>query len=144
MKFILYIALLSITTCDFAQSDSVSTDVVVTIRNEYNKVVDKADLLFDNKDYESSLRLYERAHGLDPADKEVIAKIAKVKELLDPNCYGKNAYEKVICKADAFYSNKEYDQAIQFYNRASMLNPSESYPAQMVEEINRIIKESNI
>ena len=141
MRFLFYITLFSLPLCGFSQTDSVTMDVVVTIRNEYNKVVDKADQLFDVKDYAASLKLYERAHSLDPADKEVIAKIIKVKELLDPNCYGKNAYEKVICKADALYASKDYRDAIQFYNRASMLNPSESYPAEMIENINRILKD---
>ena len=96
----------------------------------------------DNKDYEAALNLYTRALNLKPSDEAVKIRIEEINRLMDPICYGKNAYEKVICKADSLYANKDYPGAIQYYQRAAMLNPGEPYPAEMIEKINLVLEDT--
>ena len=144
MKFWAIISLVFVLTNTLAQQDTPDATVNETIQKEYQKVLDQAEGLFDAKEYENALNLYNRALNLKPTDEAVKVKIEEIKRLMDPICYGNTAYEKVICKADGYYASEKYSSAIQFYQRAAMLNPGEAYPAKMIEKCNDILLAKNL
>jgi tetratricopeptide (TPR) repeat protein len=143
MKFWTIISLVFVLTNTLAQQDASDATVNETIQKEYQKVLDKAENFFEAKEYENALNLYKRALTLKPTDEAVKIKIEEIKRLMDPICYGNTAYEKVICKADGYFASENYSGAIQFYQRAAMLNPGEAYPAKMIEKINGLLKADN-
>lgn len=48
-------------------------------------------------------------------------------------------YKNYLSLADEALSNKEYDKALKYYNNASALKPTESYPHKRINEVNAII-----
>jgi hypothetical protein len=50
--------------------------------NAYQKIVDKANELFEKKDYVNALKLYDRAHSLKPSDSFNVQRINEIENLL--------------------------------------------------------------
>ena len=48
----------------------------------------------------------------------------------------KKQYEEEIVKADQFFKEEKWDEAIESYTKAEQIKPDESYPKQMIEDIN--------
>jgi tetratricopeptide (TPR) repeat protein len=48
----------------------------------YSKIVDKANELFEKKDYVNALKLYDRAHSLKPSDPFNVQRINEIEEIL--------------------------------------------------------------
>lgn len=51
----------------------------------------------------------------------------------------REAYERLITKADQAYNQASYDEAIELYNKAIDLDPYDTYPDDQIEMIGRII-----
>jgi hypothetical protein len=53
-------------------------------------------------------------------------------------------FDKAIADADKFYASKIYDNAIDSYRAASILNPDEEYPKEMARRILKLLSERSI
>ncbi|PKP12111.1 MAG: hypothetical protein CVU09_01040 [Bacteroidetes bacterium HGW-Bacteroidetes-4] len=57
----------------------------------------------------------------------------------------REAFKKLIAQADDFFNNKDYDQAIEFYDKAIDLDPFDPYPDDQIFMIGKIIqKDQNV
>jgi len=107
----------------------------------FNNLVQQADTYYNNKDYEQSLKLFREANAQRPDNVYVRSKLAEVdksyrieaKELFEQN------YQKIIANADNAYQNKEYQQALQEYQKASELKIDALYPKARINELNGIL-----
>ncbi len=52
----------------------------------------------------------------------------------------REAFKKLITQADDFFNNKDYDQAIEFYDKAIDLDPFDPYPDDQIFMIGKIIQ----
>ena len=111
----------------------------------YNTAVSKADIYFEQKDYDMAKLQYNRALELKPNEQFVLDKLALVNEQMLKNKQLIQAeYDKLIVEADKSYASKTYDDAISSYRAAALLNPDEEYPKEMAGRILKLLTERSI
>ena len=128
-------ALLKISDCENAKSKK----FIVTKDNYYN-FIKKADSLYTQNDFESSIVAYQNASRLIPDEQYPKTKIAELK--LKTN--SENTYEKNIEKADLAYKNNDTELAIKHYKKALELKADATYPKQKIAEIEEKIKNDEV
>jgi epidermal growth factor receptor substrate 15 len=110
-------------------------------QDKFNKLVKEADQYFTDKDYMSARGKYESA--LDIYSTNVYAK-KQVEECirlerLRSGEEEERGYRKIIEKADSEFTEKLYESALEYYNRALTMRPADPYPKQKIDEINAIL-----
>lgn len=138
MKWFSFIILVGQINLLWAQSNSQlqdSLDAIIEVDIQYQKVVTTADNLFEAKNYVKALTLYERAISIKPNDSAIPAKIILTQDKL--TCANCNTYEKVIFKADKYYEKEAFNEALKLYKRSQVINPSDAYPQEMIDKINK-------
>lgn len=108
---------------------------------EVLKLIAKADAQFAKEDWKSAREIYESALKLEPtnnyASSQVNICIQKIKDITDSEII--KEYNKIIAKADGNFDSKNYEKAIDYYNRALSLRANDPYPKQRLEEIDNIL-----
>lgn len=109
---------------------------------EFNKFKSEGDLAFENKKWLDAKNAYEKALNIKN-DKPTKKKYDEaIKNSKSEDVFG-GQYKKVIAKADENFANKNYDKAIEYYNRAISLNKSvnlnDEYPIEKLKEIDLIL-----
>ena len=110
---------------------------------KYNNLIKNADSQFSNTNYEQAKTIYSQASALKPDEsypKEQITlidqklnEIAAEKERL---ANLKKEYDAEIIKADQLYKEEKWEEAKESYTKAKSLKEDESYPDQMIYDIN--------
>ncbi len=101
----------------------------------FNKLVQEGDLHFSQKYYDASKTSYERALSIKPADKYVTGQLTKIAEMQQLQIKNKE-YRNLIADADMAFQGKLYDDALELYRKALVVNPNATYPKDKVAEIN--------
>ncbi len=111
----------------------------------FDNLMSGGDAFLKEKDYSQALASYTQAGGLFPEASEPREKLALVNAKID-SIYraNKGKYDKVIGDGDRYFSNYEYDKAIDAYNEAMTILPMENYPREMVLRIRKVITENAI
>lgn len=111
----------------------------------YDNLISDGDQLFVNKDFPKAKETYQRASGVFPDKTYPKDRIALINNKMD-SIYKANKvkYDKVIADADRFYTNFEFDKAIDAYTEAANLLPMENYPKEMIVKIRKVISENAI
>lgn len=123
------------------------------VEEEYNSLIasGEEDLASDN--LESALSNYKAASDLKPSDSYAKSKIEEISQLLaeqkaaeaeeqrqeEIEAQQQMDYLAAITEADKFYDEENWNSALQQYEAASKIKPSESYPQQQIELINSIL-----
>jgi tetratricopeptide (TPR) repeat protein len=81
-----------------------------------NIISKQGDEFFNNKEYKKAITKYEEALALAPDNKELIEKIKKSKELKQKKEI-KEKMENLKNKADTFFENGNYKEALKLYNQ---------------------------
>ncbi len=111
----------------------------------YYEAIEQADRLFAEKDYNSSIRFYENASALKPAEKYPKEKILSIRGILQERARNQmEAYNKLIMNADRLYQDKIFDQAIDAYNESALAKPDEVYPIDMIAKIRKYLEDHAI
>ena len=103
---------------------------------EYNSEITTADSLFTNQNYTKAKTHYLKAFELKKNETYPTEQITKIDDLK-----GKKVdfdYTNKIEAADAFFDNKEYNNAKRAYVDASTLKPGEAYPKAKINEIEKL------
>lgn len=108
------------------------------IKNEFDTEIKIADSLYKLNEYDEAWLQYNQALKIIPDETYPAKKINEIKKLTTLD----NAYNKAISKADQFFSDKKYENAIKCYMKAYDLKPTETYPTQQINESNRLIVEA--
>jgi tetratricopeptide (TPR) repeat protein len=108
------------------------------IEDEYQSLIQKADNLFETQKWKEARPIYQQAYNVknDSYPQEQIAKIdAKL------GGFNKEQYDKMIAKADEYFSKANYEKAIGLYERAIKFQPTwdNSYPNAQITKINGIL-----
>jgi len=108
---------------------------------DYQKLITDADAQFKSAKYDESRGLYVNAGTLKPAEKLPKDRIAEIDGLLAGIQQKELNYTNSIKEADAFFTDKNYTEAIVSYTKALNIKPAETYPKSQVEKINTLIAE---
>ncbi|RLD24354.1 MAG: hypothetical protein DRI54_06220 [Bacteroidetes bacterium] len=109
---------------------------------EYNKNLAEADVLFEKENFNDALRLYKAAAKIKPDEKypsDRINEINKIKKLDEEKLAEENYYREIEL-ADNFYTNEEYQSALEAYTRALYFK-TEQYPKDRIDEIELMLAE---
>jgi tetratricopeptide (TPR) repeat protein len=106
----------------------------------YAKSVAEADKFFSSGDYANARKEYENALSIKPAEAYPSAQIKKIGEMLESARIQQEDYNQVIAQADKHFAGKEYELAKAQYQKALSMRPSESYPADRIKEIDKLLE----
>lgn len=105
---------------------------------EYNELIQKADNLFEKKEWKKAREFYVKAYAINN-DSFADAQIKKIDEL--DNAYNKKQYDKMISKANEYFTDKNLTKAKGLYERAIKFLPNydNTYPIGQVQIIKDIL-----
>ncbi|MCK5776038.1 MAG: hypothetical protein KAH25_07680, partial [Bacteroidales bacterium] len=103
--------------------------------SKYKALIAEADLMFTNKDYESSKRKYQGALGLK-VEEYPQQRIKEIDGILAQIAADQQAYDQLITEADALFGKKDWTSALDKYKGALALKPKEVYPQEQIQIIN--------
>ncbi|VAW23492.1 hypothetical protein MNBD_BACTEROID01-2562, partial [hydrothermal vent metagenome] len=117
------------------------------ILGQYNKIVAGADTDFKNKQYQDARKKYSNALVIIPKDAYAVSRIAEIDNIIESMAAAERERKRIqqdymlaISQADEAFGLEQYTKANNFYTLALTLKPSETYPAEKVEEIKQILE----
>ena len=111
----------------------------------YAEKLSNAGKLFEAKDYQAALSAYEDASKMKPVDSYPKDKMKVIRDLLDEIAAQEiidKKYAEAIAFAEKHYQEKDYENARYEYQNANSVKPSEPYPLQRIEEIDKLLVEN--
>ena len=114
--------------------------------NKYNANLTIANKFLNKREYDKARMYYNMASYLKPNQAFPKNKIVEINAILDKieQAETDKEYKDYLTKADAAYNKKEYDKAKSFYQEASNIKPSETYPKNRINTINTYLEEKKI
>lgn len=127
------------------------------LENNYGKLLLQGDHLFNDKEYQKALSVYEEALNLKPQETYPKDRIAKTRAAIEEQKRQlaaeqerqkeeakrrqalQNDYRRLIAEGDAAFSTENYALAKIRYTQADSLNLGEEYPKKQLVEITNII-----
>ncbi|MBI3133694.1 MAG: tetratricopeptide repeat protein [Bacteroidetes bacterium] len=106
----------------------------------YKAKIAEADAAYNAKSWDTARNLYREALTIKVNDTYANGRIADIEKQMqaETNAEVEQNYQKIITKADGLKTEERYDEAIIYYNNALKLKPSDPYPKQQIEAINKI------
>ena len=123
--------------------DARNVESEAELNDLYNQFIQKADALFDTKQYNVSRAWYYQAlniKGNEPYPQQRIAEINKLVGSLLLSQRDRD-YQKFIDLADSTFRNNDLAVARGWYNRALGIKSNEPYPKNQIAEIQKKIAE---
>ncbi len=119
-------------------------------REYFNAIIAQADGEFAAKKYQEAIKKYNEALGVIPNEaypknkiKEINDVLAKLEDKKQNSLLAQKAldekYNKLITSGDAAFSTKDYGTAKTKFRGALSIKPTESYPKNKIDEINKIL-----
>jgi hypothetical protein len=111
------------------------------VQAKYDAAIAQADKLFGEENYKDAKSAYQAA--LDIKSDEQYPKDQMV--LCDQKMQDESAnevereYQKILTAAQKNFDEKNYERAIELYERAKGIRPSDPLPQQKIDEINKIL-----
>lgn len=107
----------------------------------YDKAIAEGDKQLASKDLENSLVSFKTANSAKPEESYPLKKIAEIQAILDKNKADKDRYREAVALADKFFKAEKYRDALEPYQRATTIIPSEKYPLEQIALINTKLAE---
>ncbi len=108
---------------------------------EYNEVIVKADNHFKNTRYTDAKPLYEKCLSLKPGEEYPARQIDEINKKLGLEKEIQAKYAGLIVKADEQFGKDRLPDAKALYQEALNIKPTEVYPKQKINDIDRILAE---
>ncbi len=112
---------------------------IKAIQESYNKAIVDGDKFFTEKDYLNSLASFNSANSIKPGEAYPSQKITEIQIILDKDKAESQRYEEAITQANKLFTDKKYAEALEPYQRASKIKPSEKYPQDQVASITQLL-----
>lgn len=109
---------------------------------KYAAAIKTGDQLFAAKEYSGALTSYTEASELNKNEKYPKDQIAQINKILGDSRSADENYALAIAEGDKLFGMKDYIGANSAFAKAAVLKPAETYPAQRIDEINKIIQET--
>ncbi len=108
----------------------------------YDDAVSKGDMLYESKSYELAKVEFEKAKMARPGEKYPQEKILDIDNILVRlAAEQQQRYEEAIMRADEYFTQGNYRDALIEYKTAQSIKPDEKYPPAKVTECEKIIEE---
>jgi len=119
--------------------DSRSVDI------NYNIAITDGDKLFEMKDYSGANSAYAKASVIKPSESYPKQRMIEINKIFEGIALTRSAeYNKALEAADKLYNKKVFDQAVDAYETASKMNPSDVYPELQIGKIRKYMSEHAI
>ena len=105
----------------------------------YAETVASADALLKDLDYENARNKYNEALSIKPRENYPKEKIAEIGNILAAIAKTNTDYQNAVAKADRLFQQKNYQDAKTAFADAGRIKPEESYPPQMISQIDGLI-----
>ena len=111
------------------------------VEEAYQKIIDKADRLYDNQKYTRSIEVYEQALDKRPDDGYPQRQIKRAREKIQEIEQKKQLYQEAVARGDRLLNEKKLDKSKEAYQEALKHRPSEDYPRKQMTKIERLKEE---
>lgn len=108
----------------------------------YNQQIAEADKLYNDGDFEISLKKYSEALLTLPSEKYPQGRISAINSILEQRKSLEENYAKNISEGDKAFKTKELEVALAAYEKAKALKPSEKYPQDQLAMIEKSLAAS--
>ncbi len=119
-------------------------------RLDFDQALAEGESLFKIKDLIKAKDAFMKAYNLIPSEVVPPKRINEINNLIAEQERNdaalkatRDAYQKVIQRADNHFGNKEYSSALLAYNEALLIIPNEKYPQDQLDLIAKLMKEQN-
>lgn len=116
---------------------------------QYDKLISQGDQAFNSGDYDKALEAYNQAIILKPDEKYPSDQIIKIEEKKaelekqkEAEAQKEQEYQNLITAADNLLNQKEYEKALEKYEEASNVKPTETYPKTKMAEIEGLLADA--
>jgi len=113
-------------------------------RKNYDDAILKAEEFYTINNYEEARKSFQNALTFMPEEKYPLEKITEINSILSEISNQETINKKfddAIAKADEFLKNSDYENAKSKFLDARNIKPSEQYPKQKLDELNKILNE---
>lgn len=111
------------------------------LQETYNNAIADGDKKLSAGDYENAFIAFTKANSAKPAEAYPQQKITEIQAVLDKQKAENSRYQEAVALADKFFASRKYIDALEPYQRASTIKPSEKYPQEQIIRINNLIAE---
>lgn len=111
------------------------------LQETYDKAIADGDKKLAASDYENALIAFTKANSAKPDEAYPKQRIAEIQAVLDKQKAENAKYQDAVALADKFFASGKYLDALEPYQRASTIKPSEKYPLEQITRINNLIAE---
>jgi epidermal growth factor receptor substrate 15 len=118
-----------------AEAERLERDKSTEVDAQYEKILTVAQTKIDESDYSKAKELLDRAIGLKPDDSRPKTMLAEMERKITEDA----KYKSILSQAGGFEAAKNYASALEKYNEALSLRPSESLPKEKAEEMRRLL-----
>jgi tetratricopeptide (TPR) repeat protein len=132
-----------------AEAEKKAQEAQAELDRKYDNIIKKADNLLKNLSYEDAKTAYTEASSLKatesyPKDQIVLIdqKLSDLEAEKQRLAQLKKDYDAEIIKADQLYKDEKLTEALESYKKAKEIKTDESYPINMIDEINLKIQRS--
>lgn len=110
------------------------------LREQYDDYIKEADYQYEKGNWKEAKSSYTSAYNLFNEDypERRIKECTEAMKAATEDEVNKN-YNKIIAKADEYFTKKNYDKAKNLYNRAIGIKPSDQYPKDQLKEIDKLL-----
>jgi len=117
-------------------------------KRDFDQALAEGESLLKNKDLQKAKDSFLKAYNLIPSEVVPPKRISEINNLIAEQARNetalkttKEAYQKVIERADNLFGNKEYISARLAYNEALLIKSDEKYPVDQLALIEKLLKE---
>ena len=104
------------------------------INAQFKAKMELANTAFEKKEWENAKKLYKEASSIKPNDRSPKDRIIEIDNLLSKMKSDDEDYAKFTSKGDQLLAEKNFDDAISNYQKASNIKPEEVYPKEQIEK----------
>ena len=115
-------------------------DKIKAENESYAQAIAKGDKFYTTEQYREALEPYQSATTIKPAEKYPQEQIARINQKLADLKKLDDDYQLLITEASALMTAGKYDEAINAFNKASVLKPGENLPKNKLSEIQGILE----
>ncbi len=110
-------------------------------RKSYYALIDKADVLFEDKKYKQARSYYEEALKIKSDQVHPRDRIALIDQIFAQQKAAQKEYGNAVALGDRYFKESKYDLAKKSYEEALKMRKDESYPKEQIERIDRLLSE---
>jgi len=123
-----------------AETEKLISDIKL-MQESYEKAIAEGDKLLSDKNYVNALASFKSADLVKPGEAYPNQKITEIQTIIDKDKAEGQRYQEAIAQADKLFADQKYTEALEPYQRAAFIKPSEKYPKEQLTEINKQIAE---